>query len=130
MSKDINQLFQSIAELDPPKKLAGTIFKKILFQRERQLRRKLLFSRLGLAGSFCALFYTSIFFGKAIAESEFWHIASLLFTDILPITKNWQEFTYSLLETMPVINLTAILMPIFAMMLISNIYLNLRQRQF
>ena len=130
MSNNLKQLFENISEVDPPKKLAGVILKRILFKQEKQLRRKLLLSRLGLAGSFCALFYTSIFFGKALAESEFWHIASLLFTDILPVSKNWQEFTYSLLETMPVLNLTAILMPIFVMMLFSNIYLNLRQRQF
>jgi hypothetical protein len=129
MSEKIQQFFANIPEINPPKNLAGLIIKKIDLEQNKLLKRNLLISRIGLIGSFGFLFYTSVIFGRAIAQSEFWYLASLLLTDVSLVAKNWQEFGYSLVETMPVLNIVAVLLPIFVLLLSANFYASLNSKK-
>lgn len=129
MDNKLSGVFKKIEELDPPKELGKTILCRIGQERAREIRVEIFLSRIGFVGSFLVLFYAASVFGKAILESEFWYLVSLVFSDLSIIAQNWQEFTYSLLETMPVINLVAVLLPIFLSLLFFNSYLTLNHEK-
>jgi len=103
---------------------------KIGFQRAKTLKRKLVFSYLGLAGSSLAIFGAILGFGGSILQSEFWNLSTLLFSDLMVVAGNWQDFMYSLLETFPVINAIIILIPVFTLFLSFNAYLNNRRSNY
>ncbi|PIP26617.1 MAG: hypothetical protein CO140_03985 [Candidatus Moranbacteria bacterium CG_4_9_14_3_um_filter_40_7] len=126
MNQKLSQIFKNIAEIEPTAGLEVLIAQKIGFQKERALKRKLIFSYAGLAGSGLAAFGAVFSFGGTILQSEFWNLATLLFSDWLVVMGNWQDFLYSLLETFPVVSAIAILIPIFTLFLSLNAYLNNR----
>lgn len=121
----LHQTFKNLKEVNPPTGLSGVIFASIEREKNQWLRLELFISRLGFAGSLFALIYTSWVFGQVIIKSEFWRIASLLASDLGIVAQNWEEFSYSLLETMPVVSITAILIPLFSMVLSIYFYSNL-----
>jgi len=127
MNNKLNLVFKNIAKVEPPKSLNKAILHKIGQERAHKIRTELFISRAGFVGSFLILFYTASAFGKTILESEFWNLASLIFSDLNIVASHWQQFSYSLLETMPVTSIIVILLPIFVFMLSFNFYLNLRQ---
>ncbi len=103
---------------------------KIGFHRAKALKRKLIFSYLGLAGSSLAIFGAIFGFGGALIEAEFWKLSTLLFSDLAIVAGNLPDFMYSLLETFPVISAIAILTPVFMLFLSFNAYLNNRRGNF
>jgi len=127
MSHQLNRIFKNLIEINPPEKLGAAILREIESERKRRLRIELFLSRVGSAGSLLVFFYTAYAFGQVIVDSEFWKIASLIRSDLSMVASNWQEFSYSLLETLPVSSLVAILLPIFTLTLFFNLYLSLRQ---
>jgi len=128
MENKLSRIFQKIEELEPPAGLAGVILNRIEREKSRVGRAELFMSRLGLTGSLFVLLYTSWVFGQAIIDSEFWRIASLVSSDLGAVAGNWQEFGYSLLETLPVSGLVAILLPLFTLFLCFNFYLTLSSK--
>jgi len=127
MDQKLSQVFKNIKDFEPNSNLEALIMQKIGFQRERALKRKLIFSYLGLAGSGLAIFGAILGFGGAILQSEFWNLSTLLFSDLMVVAGNWKDFMYSLLETFPVINAIAILIPVFTLFLSFNACLNNRK---
>jgi hypothetical protein len=130
MSLKLSQIFKNIPEIEPNSGLEALIMQKIGFQREKALRRKLIFSYLGLVGSSLAIFATVFSFGGAFWQSEFWNLSALLFSDLMVVAGNWKDFMYSLLETFPVINAIVILIPVFTLFLSFNAYLNNRKSNY
>lgn len=128
MNNKLHKVFQKIEEVEPPRELKGIILSSIELEKNRWLRIELLFSRIGFAGSLFILLYTSFVFGRAIFDSEFWHIALLIVSDLGIVVGNWREYTYSLLETMPVFNIIAILLPLFSLLLSFNFYSSLNSK--
>lgn len=128
MENKIDQAFKSIRDLNPPEKLAGAILSMIELESDKVIQRKLFLDRVGIAGSILFLLGTVYFFGQIIIESDFWRLASLAFTDLDIIARNWQGFGYSLMETLPVAHTTVILMPAFLFFLFFNSYQSLINR--
>jgi hypothetical protein len=128
MSKRLSQIFQKIEALEPPEELAELILKRIEKESNRLFRAELFLTRLGFAGSLFVLFYTFSVFGRAIVDSEFWKIASLISSDMVIVLGNWQAFGYSLLETLPIAGIIAILLPLFTLFLSFNFYLTLNNK--
>ena len=125
MSQDLNTIFKKVAEISPTEKLSGRIFAQIEGEKDRIIRRRLMISRLSLSAS-VAVFLVSIFsFGSTILQSEFWNIASLVFSDLVVVGQNWNDFAYSLLETFPTISVVAILAPIMTLMFSFSAYLEI-----
>ena len=110
--KNLTQLFKNIQDLNPAPKLEFLILQKIEIRAQKEARQKVVSSYIYMFGSVCLLVYSGLVFGQEILQSEFWSIASLLFSDLKIVLVNWQEFSYSLLETFPTISVVAILAPI------------------
>ncbi|MDP1845613.1 MAG: hypothetical protein Q8L09_02585 [Candidatus Moranbacteria bacterium] len=96
--------------------------RSIAFEKSLKIRKKLMFARTGLAVSFGVLAYTLFVFGKAFLESDFWNIAKLVFSDSGVIASHINEYSASLLETLPVLEIFAMLVPVFAVIMFLNYY--------
>ena len=105
------KLFQNIEEINPSSKLEFLILQKIEIRTQKEARQKVISSYVYMFGSICLLIYSAIAFGQEILQSEFWSIAFLFFSDMKVVLVNWQEFSYSLMETFPTISVAAILAP-------------------
>lgn len=117
-----------MTELNPADGLSERIFVAVRAEKDRVIKWKLMISRweLGLSGMISVT--AAFFFGQAIAQSEFWNIVSLIFSDMATVAQNWQNFSYSLLETFPIISAAAILAPIMALMFSFSKYLEINNR--
>jgi hypothetical protein len=125
MSEKFRQLFKNIQELEPPIQLETAIFRAVALAESRKIRRKIVMSYAGFLASAVALIYASATLGTAFLRSEFWSVATLLFSDAMIVASNWQGFAYSLMETFPALTLAAILVPVFTLFLSISSYLNL-----
>lgn len=89
-----------------------------------------MFARGGLAVSFGALAYALFVFGRAFLQSDFWNLAKLAYSDTGIVARNAGEFSLSLLETLPVIEISLILTPVFAVMTIASWYFKFSNNNF
>ena len=128
MENKIDQAFKSIRDLNPPEKLAGAILNKIELERGAIIQRKLTLDRVGIAGSILFLLGTVSLLGQIIVESDFWKLASLAFTDLDIIARDWEGYAYSLMETLPIAYTAAILIPAFFLFLFFGSYQSLTNR--
>jgi len=122
MEKKLRKLCEELSELDPPMSLCGFIFARIKKEKTRKAKRQLVFSYFGFAGSLILAAYVGTNFGQAFLQSEFWTMLSLVFSDLTIVVKNWNGFSYSLLETFPIMYTTALLLPVFLLLLSANFY--------
>lgn len=122
MEKDFNNITNGICNIEPPKHLKGLILARIAHEtQKRQMRRKVLL----LSGFFVAgigIVSSLAYFGSQIMTSDFFSIASLGLTDWGTVATHWQDFAESLLETLPVVSIIAILVPITAMLFLIKYY--------
>ncbi len=117
---ELSQIFKEMKQIEPGKGLESLIMQKIVLEREKQVKRKLLFSYFGTAASSLMGLYTLVYAGSAFFKSEFWSLLSLAFSDSLIVAGSWKEYLYSLGETLPVINLVAISIPVLGVLLFLN----------
>jgi len=117
MAKDWEKLFSYYNVPEPPNDLLGKIMKRI--NQEKMLltlKRRLVIFSAGLFGAII-LFIPAL---KAVisgfAESGFAQYFSLLFSDAGIVLTYWQNYTFSLLETLPVVNLILLLATIFVIL--------------
>jgi hypothetical protein len=122
MSNNLRKLCEGICEINPPDNLCGFILERIEKEKIKTTKRQLIFSYFGFAGSSFVAIFAGIFFGQAFLQSEFWTMASLIFSDILIVAKNWDTYALSLLETFPVAHATIFLVPVFLMLISANFY--------
>ncbi|KKR19845.1 MAG: hypothetical protein UT50_C0028G0007 [Candidatus Moranbacteria bacterium GW2011_GWA2_39_41] len=123
MNRNLHTIFANLPEVGPDSKLSGRIFQAVAAEKDRVIRKKLLISRLGLATSM-TIFLVAIFaFGQEILQSEFWSMVSLVFSDMIVVAQNWQDFTASLLETFPTVSVVAILAPVVMLLFSFSVYL-------
>lgn len=124
MNSRLEKIFKNTSDLEPSAGLKGFILVKIEAIGARQAQRKLAFSYTGIAVSIFAVFYSVAVFGEGVIKSEFFSLVSLVFSDLGIVLANWKDFSYSLLETFPVIYAAVIIAPIFTLLLSFNAYLN------
>ena len=122
MTQKIQNLFKNLKNIEPSQGLEGKILKAIALEKGLEIRKKLLYARAGLAVSFGALIYMFIIFGRSFLESDFWNIAKLVFSDSGVIASHISEYSASLLETLPVLEIFAMLVPVFAVMMLLSYY--------
>jgi len=127
MNEKLSQIFKGIEQIEPEARLEGLILQKIDFERDKQIKRKLFLSYAGLVVSFAAVFPAILKFGSAFLKSEFWSIFSLAFSDFMAVASNWNEYLYSLGETLPIIHIVVILVPIFGILMFFNLYFSLKK---
>jgi hypothetical protein len=118
----LHTIFEKISEIEPSVGLENQILKKISLRNKLALRRKLAFIYTGFTAS-AGFFVWAIFtLGKAVLQSDFWNLAKLLFSDTGLVLRNWVDFSYSLLETLPIFGIVAILIPVFALFMLVSAY--------
>jgi hypothetical protein len=122
MTQNLEKIFKKLKNLEPSTGLEAKILKAIILENSRKVSRKLMFSRAGLVASFGALVYTLFIFGKAFLESDFWNLAKLAFSDSGVIVSHASEYSISLLETLPVVEIFAMLIPVLAVMIMLSYY--------
>jgi hypothetical protein len=128
MSEKIREIFKNISGINPPKELESLILRRVKKIQKRAFWVKTTFSFSGVFASILSSAYVFSVFGKTLLNSEFWSLFSLAFSDATVIMAHWQEFLFSLLETMPSIIFALILIPIFTLLAslnyLSEIYSN------
>ncbi len=122
MNGKLSQLFKNTKDLEPSIGLEIFILAKIEATGKRSVQKKLVLSYAGLLGSVAAGLYAVLVFGSGIIESEFFNLMSLAFSDLNVVIANWKDFSYSLLETLPIIQSVAILVPVFLVFWLLNFY--------
>jgi hypothetical protein len=130
MTQNLQKIFKNLKSVEPSRGLEGKILKAISLENSRKVARKLLFARAGLAVSFGALACTLFVFGRAFLESDFWNLAKLLFSDSGIIASHIGDYSTSLLETLPVVEIFAMLVPVFAVMMMFSWYFKFSNNNF
>jgi len=126
--KNLEKAFKNIPEINPSEKLGALILQKIEFKIQKEAKQKLISSYVYMFGSIFLSGYSFFVFGPEILQSEFWKLASLLFSDLQVVLANWQTFVYSLLENFPIIGVVAILFPVFILLNSLGSYFNWHAR--
>ncbi len=80
--------------------------------RARQIRRARQFSFLGIIVSLGVASFGAVEYGAVLLDSPFWLLFSLLFSDLGIIAGSFQDFFYSLLETLPLVPLLFLFAPL------------------
>jgi hypothetical protein len=118
----LQAIFKKISDIEPSQDLQKRILAKIALRNKLALRRKLAFIYAGFTTSAGAFVWATITLGKALLQSDFWTLAKLIFSDTGLVLKNWVDFAYSLLETLPIFGIIAILVPVFALFMLGSAY--------
>jgi hypothetical protein len=124
MSEKLSRLFKNTKDLEPSTGLEAFILSKIEVMERKIIQRKLALSYAGIFSSAVAAVYFIMIFGSGIIESEFFNLLALAFSDLGTVLANWKDFSYSLMETFPVVYTAIIFVPVFTLLLSFNGYLN------
>lgn len=112
MSQDYEKLFSHLKEPAVPDGLFSGVMSGIRrAERRRSIERLILFFPLTL-GSLIALYFTFQSTWAASAESGFFSYLSLLFSDFQVVVIHWQNYSLSLLETLPATSISLSLVSI------------------
>jgi hypothetical protein len=106
MRKDYEKLFSNIATPEPPAELLGHVTRRIQKERRRlENRWRWILLSVTAAGTLAALVPVLALLKTAFDESGFWQYFSLLFSDFDVVMASWQNFSASLLESLPITGL-------------------------
>lgn len=122
--KRFEKAIKNISELEPPRGLEAAVLSCIKLEVKKQVRRKFIFSLTGIVGSIVLGIYTTITFGQAFLNSDFFSVISLAFSDLNVVAGHWSDFFDSLAETFPALTVAAILIPVFTLFLSVGFYLD------
>lgn len=110
------ELFRRLPTVKAPSGLHQSIIARVGEARLRVMRIKFaVFSLLGIASG-AALFPLISSTSSKMLESGFADYASLLLTDSGAVLSYWQEFSITLLESLPILGLTLILCAVLSML--------------
>jgi hypothetical protein len=108
----IRNVFQALTKENPSPALRETILLRIAMEETLLLKQKRSLALFGLLTSFVALSVIGLQYGTLFLQSDFWMLLSLLFSDLGLIATSFQDFFYSLLETLPVGPLLLLFLPL------------------
>lgn len=128
MTQKLSHIFKEMSEVNPPEELGSLILQKISLKKARREKIKFYISYSALLASLGTFFGSILSYGAKLLNSEFASLLKLIFSDARIISGYWQDFLYSLLETIPVFYILAILIPIFAMLVSYNFFLHFKNR--
>jgi hypothetical protein len=117
MRKDYEKLFTHLEPPEPPAGLFAKIMARI-HEEERPLsikRRLFLFSTTVLISA-GALIPVINAFQIEFAQSGLFQFLSLLFSDLGSVAANWQDFGLAILESLPAMNMMALLITMFVLL--------------
>ena len=127
--KSLQTTFQSMTKEEPRQALRLRILAQIQLLEERQAYRQKWFS-LGMLGLSAIVFFGGVYqYGSMLLQSDFWTLASLLFSDLGILAGSFQDFAYSLLETLPLVPLLVILVPLVLFFWSMSLFLALSEKK-
>ncbi|MDP3956878.1 MAG: hypothetical protein Q8Q10_00030 [bacterium] len=121
MSK-LSHSFKKIEAVVPASDLEHKILHAISLEKSARIKHRLMASYAGLLGSFATLLYVGVTSAVAFLESDFLSLLSLAFSDAAAVAQYWNTFLLALLETVPVLPLILILIPILTLFLFFSMY--------
>ncbi|MCX6743001.1 MAG: hypothetical protein NT116_02075 [Candidatus Parcubacteria bacterium] len=117
MDKNYQKLLSYYQAPEPPNNLLGKIMQRIGEEKRLlTLKRRLFLFSAGLIGAITLFIPALKGVISGFSESGFIQYFSLLFSDAEIVLAYWQNYTLSLLETLPVVNLILLLATIFAIL--------------
>ena len=128
MSK-LSLSFKKIEATVPASDLERKILRSIALEKSARTKRRLMFSYAGLAGSLAMLAYVGITSAKAFFESDFLQLTQLAFSDAAVVAHYWSAFALALLETVPVVPLLLLFIPLLTLFLSFSMYFSTADRQ-
>ena len=127
MYRNFDEITNKLTEIEPPKGLKTAVFQRIEKEQVKAALLKQRFFQFGLAVCGISSFAALAIFGRAILASEFFSLAMLAFSDLKTVLAMWQDYGFSLLETLPTVSITATLLPIFTFLLLLRQYAKFQQ---
>ncbi|OGZ06363.1 MAG: hypothetical protein A2845_01030 [Candidatus Lloydbacteria bacterium RIFCSPHIGHO2_01_FULL_49_22] len=116
MKQNYEELFRRLSKVRAPLGLHQSVIARIDEARLRIMRIKFaLFSAFGFASG-VALFALVSSTSAKMLESGFIDYASLLFSDSGAVLSYWREFSVTLVESLPLLGLTLILLALLTML--------------
>lgn len=126
--KRIQEVFQDMEGCEPSEMLRSKILLSIEQERVTRLSQRRLFSVVGLMISAIVFVGSVVAYGEALLQSDFWMLGSLLFSDLTIIVASFQDFSLSLLETLPVVPLFVILVPLSLFFWLTSLFLSFSEK--
>ncbi|MCK9578065.1 hypothetical protein M0R01_01055 [bacterium] len=103
MENEYKKLFNSLVDKNPSDKLFEKIILRIGKEEKMQkVKRRIAVFSLFLVISFFGFIYSFVMVQNALISSGFAQFFSLIFSDYNIITAYWQNFVFTLLESLPV----------------------------
>jgi len=117
MTKDWEKLFSYYNAPEPPNDLLEKIMKRINQEKRLlTLKRRLFIFSTSLIGSIVLFIPALKGVISGFTQSGFVQYFSLLFSDAEIVLAYWQNYTFSLLETLPVVSLILLLATVIAIL--------------
>jgi len=111
----MQQESDKINEFQPPADLFAKVMACIAAERKRlTMRRKFLIGLVCFAATFTVGIPVWQSFRSEIAQSGFVEYATLFFYDFKTVANSWQDFSLSLLESLPVVTTVEFLLVVLA----------------
>lgn len=115
MHKDYKKLFTHLEPMEPPVGLFNRVMNRI--REEKQLiilKRRIMIFSVGLLASVAMFIPVFRWVQADLTQSGFLQFFSLVFSDFKIVITYWQNFSMSLLETVPAVSLAILFATVFA----------------
>jgi hypothetical protein len=106
----------NLAQIEPPSGLGGAILEKIELARRRSLLMRRVFSIGADLVSLVAFIGASVTLVQAFRSSGFGSYLSLLLSDGQAVLSFWNEYLYSLAESLPLASIGVCLLSLFLLL--------------
>ncbi len=116
MSNNLKKAFKNIVAEQDLAFLTDKVIIRINREQEKRRWLQVVISRAVGSLSFIALFPLIIKIFYQLQTSGFWNYLSLLFTDTGAVAVYWKEFSMSLAESLPILQVTSILVLILTLL--------------
>jgi hypothetical protein len=116
MENDFRTLFTTVEKIEPKKGLSSAVLSRIYKYRQRVARIKFAILSLISVASGTALFPVVSYALSSLTETGSYEYLSLLFSDGVAILPYWKEFAFTIIETIPVFEISMVLAVTYALL--------------
>ena len=116
MQKDYNTILKRLERVDVPDQLSGRILARIDSLERRAVRLRLGLFSFSALSSFIAMILSLQYSWSGLAQSGFPQYLSLITSDGTIALTYWKEFALTLIESLPLQNITILLFTLFALL--------------
>ncbi|MBI3633479.1 MAG: hypothetical protein HY226_04265 [Candidatus Vogelbacteria bacterium] len=103
------ELFNKIDQIEPSARLHQSILLRVeLYQKAKVFRLKMSYY-LTIVLSAVAIIPASQLVAQSIAQSDLYQFIPLIFSDFDIVVNQWQSFALSIIESLPIVEITALL---------------------